>query len=109
MWEIKEKNLVRYRCHVGHGFNSESLRDGMDDKLEDTLWSALRAIEENIELRSRMKVRATDRRLTAFTGSLDQEIADMKQRAAALRRLLLDPREHASTRSRRARKRQSHG
>ena len=89
---------MRYRCHVGHGFNSESLRDGMDEKLEDTLWSALRAIEENIELRSRMKVRATDQRLTAFSATLDQEIADMKQRAAALRRLLLGPREHATTR-----------
>jgi two-component system, chemotaxis family, protein-glutamate methylesterase/glutaminase len=109
LWEIKEKNLVRYRCHVGHGFNSESLRDGMDEKLEDTLWTALRAIEENIELRSRMKVRATDQRLTAFSGSLDQQIADMKQRATALRRLLLDPREHAPTRSLRTRKRQSHG
>ena len=67
-----------------------------------TLW-------ENIELRSRMRVRATDQRLTAFSGKLDQDIADMKQRAAALRRLLLDPREHAPTRSRSARKRQSHG
>src|SRR5688572_5924505 len=46
LWELKEKALVRYRCHVGHGFSSESLRDGMDEKLEDTLWSALRAIEE---------------------------------------------------------------
>ena len=41
LWEIKEKELVRYRCHVGHGYNSESLRDGMDEKLEDTLWTAL--------------------------------------------------------------------
>jgi len=40
---------------------------------------------------------------------LDQEIADMKQRAAALRRLLLNPRDPASTPSRRARRRQSHG
>jgi len=105
--EIKEKDLVRYRCHVGHGFNSESLRDGMDEKLEETLWSALRAIEENIELRSRMLTRAKDRRLTAFTRALDREIAEMKQRAAALRRLLLDPREHAVSRTR-SRKRQAH-
>jgi len=66
-------------------------------------------IEENIELRSRMKVRATDRRLTAFITTLDREIANMKERAAALRRLLLDPREEASTPSGRGRNRQSHG
>jgi hypothetical protein len=33
----------------------------------------------------------------------------MKQRAAALRRLLLHPHEHASKRSRLARKQRSHG
>jgi two-component system chemotaxis response regulator CheB len=106
--EINEKDLVRYRCHVGHGFNSESLRDGMDEKLEETLWSALRAIEENIELRSRMLTRAKHRRLTAFIGTLEQEIAEMNQRAAALRRLLLDTREHAASRTR-SPKRQAHG
>ena len=110
LWEIKENDLVSYRCHVDHGFTGESLRDGMDDKLEDTLWTALRAIEENIELRSRMQVRAKDRRLTTFTASLEQEIADMKERAATLRRLLSASREDASTRPVRARKRQSsHG
>ena len=110
LWEIKENKLVRYRCHVGHGFTSESLRDGMDDKLEDTLWTALRAIEENIELRSRMRTRAKDRRLTTFTASLEEEIADMKERAAKLRRLLSGSREEASARPDRARKRQSsHG
>ena len=110
LWEIKEKDLVRYRCHVGHGFTAESLRDGMDDKLEDTLWSALRAIEENIELRSRMQLRAKGSRLTTFTSSLERESAEMKERAAAPRRLLLGPKDQPSGRTERARKRQSsHG
>jgi two-component system chemotaxis response regulator CheB len=109
LWEIKENGLVRYQCHVGHGFNSESLRDGMDEKLEDTLCTALRAIEENIELRSRMRMRAEDRRLSAFTASLDQEIADLKQRASALRGLLLGSRDEAKARAANPRKRHAHG
>jgi two-component system chemotaxis response regulator CheB len=109
LWEIKEKRVVRYQCHVGHGFNSESLRDGMDEKLEDTLWSALRAIEENIELRTRMKTRATDQHLTGFSATLDQDIADLKQRAAALRQLLLGSRGAAKRRAEKPRKRQAHG
>jgi two-component system chemotaxis response regulator CheB len=110
LWELKEQGLVRYRCHVGHGFSSESLRDGMDEKLEDTLWSALRAIEENIELRTRMKTRATDRRLMAFSATLDQDIADLKQRATALRQLLLGSHtDEAKPRARKPRKRQAHG
>ncbi|HUP41261.1 MAG TPA: hypothetical protein VM115_14150 [Vicinamibacterales bacterium] len=81
----------------------------MDEKLEDTLWSALRAIEENIELRTRMKTRATDRRLGAFTATLDQDIAHLKHRAAALRALLLGAHDHAKPRAAKPRKRQAHG
>jgi two-component system chemotaxis response regulator CheB len=109
LWEIKEKDLVRYRCHVGHGFNSESLRNGMDEKLEDTLWTALRSIEENIELRTRMRTRAKNQHLTAFITALDQEIADLKDRAAALRRLLLGSREEQEPRAASTRKRHAHG
>ena len=61
----------------------------MANKLEDTLWSALRAMEEAIELRSRMRERARTRHLTGFIPGLDKDIADMKERADALRRLLL--------------------
>ena len=91
LWEIKEGRLVRYRCHVGHGFTADSLRDGMNDEIEEALWSALRAIEEAIELRSRMRARAHGQRLSGFTIALDQELAELKSRAAALRTLLLKP------------------
>jgi hypothetical protein len=49
---------VRVPRHVGHGFTADSLGEGMEEKLEETLWSALRAIEEGIALRSRMRERA---------------------------------------------------
>ena len=90
LWEIKEGDLVRYRCHVGHGFTVDSLRDGMDDKIEDTLWSALRAIEEAIELRTRMRERAKGQRLVALADTLDSDIVGLKRRADALRELLLN-------------------
>jgi two-component system chemotaxis response regulator CheB len=107
LWEVKDHDLVRYRCHVGHGFNSDSLRNGMDEKLEDIL-SALRAIEEAIELRTRMMAHAKDRQLTEFTATLDREIAEMKGRANALRELLIGPAQQKRPRNGR-RKRQAHG
>lgn len=109
LWEIKDKRLVRYRCYVGHGFNSVSLRDGMDEKLEDTLWSALRAMDEAIELRTRMVAQAKERRLTKFTATLDKEMADMKRRADALRELLLGLKSEDRPRTVSRRKRQAHG
>lgn len=108
LWEIKESGLVRYRCHVGHGFTADSLREGMDEKLEETLWSALRAIEEGIALRSRMKERAKTQRLKAFASSLDDEVAEMVRRAEALRQLLLNPHRHAVPQTERPRSRLKH-
>jgi hypothetical protein len=66
----------------------------MDEKIEDTLWTALRAIEEAVELRKRIQARAKRQRLTAFMKSLDSEIADLDKRASALRELLLHPKTH---------------
>ena len=108
LWEIKESGLVRYRCHVGHGFTADSLRDGMDEKLEETLWSALRAIEEGIALRSRMRERAKTQHLKAFASSLDSEVAEMEQRANALRQLLLNPHRQRAPQPERLSKRIKH-
>jgi hypothetical protein len=62
---------------------------GNDDKLEETLWSALRAIEELIELRNRMLERAKGQHLDMLSSSLEREIAELQERATTLRRLLL--------------------
>jgi two-component system, chemotaxis family, protein-glutamate methylesterase/glutaminase len=109
LWEIKEGDLTRYRCHVGHGFTGDSLRVGMDDKIEDTLWSALRIIEEAIELRTRMMARANEQRLTAFAGALDAEIGELKRRADAFREVLLNPRPIAGAPAKRPPNRKAHG
>ena len=89
LWEFKNGELVRYRCHVGHGFSEQSLANQQNEKVEDALWSALRAIEESIELRKRMADRAQTRNLTAVVPSLERDIADYESRADALRDLLL--------------------
>jgi two-component system, chemotaxis family, protein-glutamate methylesterase/glutaminase len=89
LWELKEPGLLRYRCHVGHGFSAESLGDGMNVKLEDTLWSALRAMEELIELRKRMLDRSKGQQLTALATTLEGEVRELEERAAIVRELLL--------------------
>lgn len=111
LWEFKEGALVRYRCHVGHGFAEESLAVHQNGKIEDTLWSALRAIEESVELRKRMVARARTRNLTAVIPSLERDITEYQSRADALRDLLLHSGGNGKGQARRrTRKRQtSHG
>lgn len=54
MWEMKDDGLIRYRCHTGHVFNQDELLIRQTKALEDTLWIALRMMEERRSLLLKM-------------------------------------------------------
>ena len=43
LWEVKDEELVRFRCRVGHAYSDEALLVHQAEQLEAALWSALRA------------------------------------------------------------------
>ncbi|KQS30941.1 chemotaxis protein CheB [Dyadobacter sp. Leaf189] len=45
---LREGTSVRYRCHTGHGFSSESLWLSINESIETKLWQAVRSLEEGI-------------------------------------------------------------
>ncbi|HEX8272751.1 MAG TPA: chemotaxis protein CheB [Longimicrobiaceae bacterium] len=47
---LKEGGVPRFRCHTGHAYSLDSLLSAVGESLEDTLWTALRAVEEGILL-----------------------------------------------------------
>jgi two-component system chemotaxis response regulator CheB len=47
---IKDGGLIRYRCHTGHAYSADSLLTSITENIEDTLWSAIRGVEESIKL-----------------------------------------------------------
>jgi two-component system chemotaxis response regulator CheB len=57
LWELRDGELVRYRCHVGHGFSAESLLDEQNEAVEGALQSALRALEEQAAAARRLSQR----------------------------------------------------
>lgn len=61
LWEMHEGELVRYRCHVGHAFSSESLLAEQSIALEEALYSAVRALEEKGAVLRRMAERYLER------------------------------------------------
>lgn len=42
-----EENSIRYRCHTGHAYSADSLLAEFSVKTEETLWIAIRALEED--------------------------------------------------------------
>lgn len=47
---IVDGDIIRYRCHTGHAHSADSLLVTITEKIEDTLWSAIRGMEESISL-----------------------------------------------------------
>jgi two-component system chemotaxis response regulator CheB len=50
MVQIKEGNLIRFRCHTGHGFSPGSLMYEVKETIETKLWQSVRSLEESIML-----------------------------------------------------------
>lgn len=41
-----EESNIRFRCHTGHGYSAESLLADLSIRTEETLWRAIRVLEE---------------------------------------------------------------
>jgi two-component system chemotaxis response regulator CheB len=54
LWEIEDGSLLRFRCRVGHAYTADSMMAVHAESLEDSLWIALRALEESASLARRM-------------------------------------------------------
>ena len=54
LWEVREGNLIQFRCRVGHSYGSESLSVELSQASEAALWAALRALEEKAAMQRRV-------------------------------------------------------
>ena len=90
MWELEDGKLLRYQCHVGHAMTAEALFSEQSDHLYHTLWSALRALEEQGSLRRRMAMHASRVGRLASAREFETQARDAELRASSLRRMLLE-------------------
>ena len=85
LWEFDEDGVLQFRCRVGHSFSSEGLLVEHDGSLEATLWSAVRALEENASLRRRLAKRMHSSNLAEL---YDRKASESERHAGVLRELL---------------------
>ncbi|RYZ49520.1 MAG: hypothetical protein EOP49_16080 [Sphingobacteriales bacterium] len=86
LWKIHTSGTkLRYRCHVGHAYTAASLLAEQTNKIEETMWTALRMFEEKRNLLTTME--KTQKGATArMTG---ERIALMQLHIDRIRTLLL--------------------
>jgi two-component system, chemotaxis family, protein-glutamate methylesterase/glutaminase len=44
--QLKEGGRIRFRCHTGHAYSRESLLAAVSEGIDESLWTAVRALEE---------------------------------------------------------------
>ncbi len=54
LWKAEKDNNPRFRCHTGHAYTAASLLAEQTNKIEETMWTALRMFEERKNLLTEM-------------------------------------------------------
>lgn len=60
LYEIRDGELVRYRCRVGHAYTAESVLDDKSEALENALYMALNTLEESASMSRALAARARE-------------------------------------------------
>jgi two-component system chemotaxis response regulator CheB len=90
LWEKDDGRQIRFRCHVGHAFNAESLLQYANEEVESALWTALRVLEEHALLQERMAARSEGFKLAASAAQFRSRASDTRRQAESLRNVLMN-------------------
>ena len=95
---ITDGDLVRYRCHTGHAYSADSLLTTLTENVEDTLWSAIRGLEESIILLNNLGDHHADRNQPKLAAMCFQKAQEAETRAEIVRHTVFNH-EHLTTTS----------
>jgi two-component system chemotaxis response regulator CheB len=88
LWEIRNGKIVRYRCHIGHTFTESDLLDSQAQKIEDTLWIALRMMEERRHLLLNMAGKDEKRGYQVLAGQHEERAREVALHIERLKEFL---------------------
>lgn len=102
LWEIDDQEILRYRCHVGHAFSAEALDSGQSEMLEVALWSAVRALEEQMILAKKVQERARKANQMEVVRAYQKRAEEAEEHSSIIRQLLVGNDSDASDESARS-------
>lgn len=88
LWEIKDGDIIRYRCHTGHMYNSDELLEHKRKELENTFWVAMRVLEERRNLLNKMSEEERSKGWIKSSGNKEKRAEELERHISRLKELL---------------------
>jgi two-component system chemotaxis response regulator CheB len=88
--QLKEGGRLRFRCHTGHAYSMDSLLAAIGDGIEDSMWNAIRALEEGSLLMSTMAEHVQTSHNGKHADRLRARAEEARRHSEALRKLVSD-------------------
>lgn len=87
---ITEAGRARFRCHTGHAFSADALLAGITETTEESLWAAIRSIQESTMLLNNMGDHFAEANQPKVAATFFRKAKEAEKRLAILRNAVLD-------------------
>ena len=85
---MEDEEVAHFRCRIGHSFTLQSLSEGQDRQLEETLWVALRVLDERTALLKKMIYDSERKGMDMLAKSHQHKLEEIQHHAFHLKRLM---------------------
>lgn len=85
---IKDGDIIRYRCHTGHAYSTDSLLTSITENIEDTLWSAIRGVEESVILLNNLGDHYAEKNQPKMAAMYFKKAKEAESRAKIIRQIV---------------------
>lgn len=93
LFQMEEGGILRFRCHTGHAYSAESLMAAIADSIEDTLWSAVRVLEQHMILLRHLARHALQQQDTLLSKQLETRAQTAQDQVQIMRQMALNRRD----------------
>jgi two-component system chemotaxis response regulator CheB len=87
---LKQADPLRFRCHTGHAFSADSLLAAINDGIEASLWSTMRALQEGSLLVEHLAVHVKERGDSDSAGALAQQVETIQKQIEVVRNMVTE-------------------
>lgn len=94
LWKMVQDDIARYRCYTGHVYNSQELLLKQNEQLENTLWVALRMMEERKVLLKKMSEEEESKGWIRSAAHRKEREKELQNHIDKLKQLLFDSKQN---------------